>query len=42
MQVETEETGYPLFDHASQCVATATLLACQLPEPATPEQRQVQ
>lgn len=38
----TDKSGYPLFDRASQCVAAATLLARQLPEPATPEQQQVQ
>lgn len=40
-QIETDKAGFPLFDRASQCVATAVLLTQQLAEPATPEQRQV-
>lgn len=36
-QIETDETGYLLFDRASQRIAAAALLTRQLPEPATTE-----
>lgn len=41
-RIKTDTDGYPLFDCAGQCVAAATLLARQLPQPTTPEERWVQ
>nr|CAB3472686.1 unnamed protein product [Digitaria exilis] len=41
-RIETNADGYPLFDWASQCIAAATLLSWQLPQPSTPEEHRVQ
>ncbi|KAF8652000.1 hypothetical protein HU200_062940 [Digitaria exilis] len=41
-RIETNADGYPLFDRASQCIATVTLLSQQLPLPSTLEKRRIQ